>query len=214
MWLRLRARQLVRCAPRLQPLPNPFMRHDPSGGKVSLGRSIGRRFKRGVRRNIKDQRHFSVSHRHLSSGFNCSTIRAGMRQGSKTRCHGAQARQKVGARHARKPASAGFLRVAPLPPRKQARGAFAPPCAPCRSGGVGTRGVPPRSTPSRLRRASNKGLGLRQEETHRRVYVSKSLLIDCCKAPIIDGSTYRGLEASPRMRRHVDKSTYPLMQHS
>ena len=60
------------------------------------------------------------------------------------RCHGAQARQQVGAHHARKSASADFLRVAPLPPRKQERGAVDPPCAPRRAGGVGARGAPTR----------------------------------------------------------------------
>jgi hypothetical protein len=41
-----------------------------------------------------------------------------------------KARQRAGARHARKSTSADFLRVAPLPPRKKARGAFDPPCTP------------------------------------------------------------------------------------
>jgi hypothetical protein len=56
--------------------------------------------------------------------------------------HGAQARQRVGAHHARKSANTDFLRVAPLPPRKRARGAFDPPCAPRLENGVGTRDVP------------------------------------------------------------------------
>jgi len=54
-----------------------------------------------------------------------------------------KARQRVGAHHAhpaRKRRAA--LRVAALPPRKIARGAFDPPRAPWPGGGVGTRDVP------------------------------------------------------------------------
>ena len=56
---------------------------------------------------------------------------------------GAQPRQQAGARHARPDREErSGLRVAPLPPREQERGAVDPPCAPRRAGGVGARGGP------------------------------------------------------------------------
>ena len=70
-----------------------------------------------------------------------------------------KAHQRVGARHARKSASADFLRVAPLPPRKKARGAFDPPCAPWPEDGVGTKGVPTfRRALAALRRTKGRDL--------------------------------------------------------
>lgn len=56
---------------------------------------------------------------------------------------------------------ASGLRVAAVPPREE-RGAFDPPCAPCRPGGVGTKGVPPEFDPLLAGRTKGNGqVGMR-----------------------------------------------------
>ena len=65
-----------------------------------------------------------------------------LNQASQDGCHGAQARQEAGARHARLAREGrANLRVAALPPRKKVRGALDPPCAPRPTGCAGARGA-------------------------------------------------------------------------
>ena len=101
---------------------------------------------------------------HISDGIRNRNDVAGMisrcqRQASQISCHGAQARPMVGAHHAH-PAreERARLRMAALPPRKKASGALATPSAPCRSNGVGTRGVPPPQRNALAARRRTRGL--------------------------------------------------------